>query len=226
MHWRASHLDPAASESTTALRQMSEIGCSHNAKAEARPEATALQALYLDDVFRYVAQRVEGREEAEDITAETFAAAFAALPRFRRECPVRLWLLSIARRQIVNALRRRKSRPQLSPPSSDAGRNDEDALLAVAAAGDTPGAALERAEARDAIRKLVGALKEEQREALLLKYVGELSTNEIAVVMKRSPQAVNSLLQRGRKTLYERGRKYFLDDELSDSNAPNDEVTP
>jgi DNA-directed RNA polymerase specialized sigma24 family protein len=53
-----------------------------------------------------VSRRVPGQEEAEDITAEVFAAAFVGLPRFRGHCPPYLWLLGIARRKIADALRR------------------------------------------------------------------------------------------------------------------------
>src|SRR5437879_11492919 len=72
--------------------------------------AAGLHERYLDDVFRYVLRRVSRREEAEDITAEVFAAAAAGLPRFRGHCPPHLWLLGIARRQIAGALRRRATR--------------------------------------------------------------------------------------------------------------------
>jgi DNA-directed RNA polymerase specialized sigma24 family protein len=59
------------------------------------------------------------------------------------------------------------------------------------------------------------SLKTEQCEALRLQYWEGLSVNEIAVVMKRSPAAVNSLLQRARKTIFERGKNYFLKDEVT-----------
>ncbi len=49
--------------------------------------AAVLHERYLEAIFRYVSRRVVRREEAEDITAEVFAAAFAGLPRFRGECP-------------------------------------------------------------------------------------------------------------------------------------------
>ncbi len=234
MHWLANSRNPALDASPANIaqatsREVDESKCSlGNTQAVAQLDAVELQKLYLEDVFRYVARRVPDREEAEDLTAEVFAGAFAALPRFRNQCHPRLWLLGIARRQVLSSLRRRKSRPQSLSALSRAQGDEAQAAPFVemmAAAGDSPGAALERAEARDAIRNLMSTLKEEQREALLLKYVGELSVNEIAVVMKRSPQAVNSLLQRGRKTLFERGRKYFLDDELNDSDAPSNEVT-
>ena len=51
--------------------------------------AGVLHERYLKDVFHYVQRRVSRPEEAEDITAEVFAAAFAGLPRFRGHCPPR-----------------------------------------------------------------------------------------------------------------------------------------
>src|SRR5207249_1792734 len=71
-----------------------------------RLTAADLHARYLADVFHYVLRRVRRIEEAEDITAEVFAAAFVGLPRFRGQCPPYLWLLSIARRRIIDARRR------------------------------------------------------------------------------------------------------------------------
>jgi len=68
--------------------------------------AAVLYERYLDDVYRYVVQRVASIDEAEDVTAEVFAAAAAGLPHFRSQCPPYLWLLSIARRQIARARRR------------------------------------------------------------------------------------------------------------------------
>src|SRR6266511_2403368 len=74
--------------------------------------AAGLYERHLEDVFRYVLHRVPRQEEAEDITAEVFAWAFAGLSRFRGDCPPHLWLLSIARRKIVDARRRRSVRQE------------------------------------------------------------------------------------------------------------------
>jgi RNA polymerase sigma-70 factor (ECF subfamily) len=175
--------------------------------------ASALHARYLRDVFRYVWQRVPSAEEAEDITAEVFAAAAAGLPSFRRQCPPYLWLLSIARRQIAFARRRRKARREtLASELTDAG-SDADPVWDALAAAEGPETTLMRAEARRVLRELVADLKPDQREALMLQYLERLSVAEIAVVMGRSRHAVNSLLQRARAYLYRRGRAYFLDDD-------------
>ena len=47
--------------------------------------AEALQERFLDDVFRYVSRRLSVRAEAEDVTAETFAAAFSSLQQIQRQ---------------------------------------------------------------------------------------------------------------------------------------------
>jgi RNA polymerase sigma-70 factor (ECF subfamily) len=174
--------------------------------------AAELHERYLRDVFRYVLQRVASVEEAEDITAEVFAAATAGLPRFRGECPPYLWLLSIARRQISRARRRWAVRREtLSSELADE-RPEADALWEALAAVEGPEAAMLRAEADRVLRRLLGQLNPDQQEALMLHYMERLPVAEIAVVMGRSSGAVASLLHRGRAALYRRGKGYFIGD--------------
>jgi RNA polymerase sigma-70 factor (ECF subfamily) len=176
-------------------------------------DAAALYRLYLKDVFQYVARRVP-RQEAEDITMQVFAAALEALPRFRSECPPRLWLLRIAHRKVVDALRRRAVRRETLASDLSPREPGEDLMVeALATAVEGPEAALQRLEAQRVMRQLVEQLNRDQREALLLQYVEGLSVAEIAVVMGRSAAAVSSLLQRARATLFRLGKPYFGDDE-------------
>ena len=178
-------------------------------------DATQLQRLYLPDVSRYVRRRVGSLEEAEDITVEVFVAAFAALPKFRHDCDARIWLFRIAYRCVLTSARRRKSRQYISHEQNAAEDETHDDETMYAVTLESPEVLAERAEAQRVLEKLLDALKAEQREALRLQYWEGLSINEIAVVMKRSPAAVNSLLQRARKTLFERGKEYFLPDEVT-----------
>jgi RNA polymerase sigma-70 factor (ECF subfamily) len=178
--------------------------------------AAALHERYLGDVCRYVLRHVRGIEEAEDIAAEVFAAAAAGLRRFRGQCPPYLWLLSIARRKIIDARRRRAARRETLASELDLEILDVGALWeqARSAAGgamvEGPETALMRAEAQRVVRDLLSQLNPDQREAVLLQYVERLSVADIAVVMGRSPASVTGLLQRARAALYRRGRAYFL----------------
>lgn len=169
--------------------------------------ADALYQRYLADVFAYVARRVLDRQEAEDVTAEVFAAAFVALPRQRGLNGPYPWLLGIARRKIADSRRRQTRRGgQMQALTDD--------LPATAA--DLPEAALARGERAKLIRELLAALPEDQREALLLHYVEGLPQAEVAVVLGRSPAAVNSLLQRARAAVYRQGHDYFLGESEAD----------
>jgi RNA polymerase sigma-70 factor, ECF subfamily len=165
---------------------------------------------YLDDVFRYVLQRVHGIEEARDITAEVFVAAAAGLPRFRGECPPYLWLLSIARKQIALARRRRETRRETLASELPSEGTGAEAVWEALAEVEGPEAALMQSEARRVVRDLLAELSPDQREAVLLQYVERLSVAEIATVMGRSPASVTGLLQRARAALRKRGRHYFL----------------
>jgi RNA polymerase sigma-70 factor, ECF subfamily len=172
--------------------------------------AAELHERYLKEIFRYVLQRATSLEEAEDITAEVFAAATTGLPRFRGECSPHLWLLSIARRQIARAHRGKAARRE-TLASELAGQGPEDpALWEALAAVEGPEAVLLRAEARRELYRLIRQLNPDQREALMLHYMERLSVAEIAVVMERTPGAIASLLHRARAALYRQGRGYFL----------------
>jgi RNA polymerase sigma-70 factor (ECF subfamily) len=180
-----------------------------------RPEkitAAELHERYLEAVFRYVLRRVLLVEEAEDITAAVFASATAALPRFRRECPPYLWLLSIARRQIARARRQQAIRRETLASELADEAPDAQALWEALAAVEGPEVTVIRAETRRVLHGLIAQLNEDQREALMLQYVERLSVAEIAHVMGRSPGSVRGLLERAKAALLRLGREYFLED--------------
>jgi RNA polymerase sigma factor (sigma-70 family) len=174
--------------------------------------AAELHERYLNEIFHYVLRRVPREEEAVDITAEVFAAAFAALPRFRGQCPTHLWLLSIARKQIALARRRHAARKETLASELADEVSAANSIWEGLAASEGPERALTRAEARRVVHELLAQLKADQREALLLQHWERLSIAEIAVVMGRSAASVNSLLERARRRFYRLGRPYFLGD--------------
>ncbi|HYF47435.1 MAG TPA: sigma-70 family RNA polymerase sigma factor [Acidimicrobiales bacterium] len=70
------------------------------------------------DVWRLCAHLVD-RASADDLTQDVYVRAVTALPRFRGESPVRLWLLGIARHVCVDEVRRRGRRRRIlgrTPP--------------------------------------------------------------------------------------------------------------
>ncbi|BDI29748.1 RNA polymerase sigma24 factor [Capsulimonas corticalis] len=171
------------------------------------PTAHELYTCHLDAVYGYVVRRVPHRQDAEDITGDVFAAALLALPKFRGGCRPVVWLIGIARRKIADSQRgvnRRRETLETDIPAE---------LAEWAGSVSGPECAAQRAEAVAEIRRLVLALKADQQEALLLQYVDGLTIAEIGYVMKRTPAAVNGLLQRARQAVFQNGRAYFHEEQ-------------
>ena len=149
-----------------------------------------LQRLYLDDVWRFVSSRLDRQEDAEDVTMEVMAAAFERVRNDTVVADYRLWLLTIAKNKVADALRRRYRRKETALVDSD----------------QPDGADHLR---RFTVNSILDKLPEDHSQALVLKYVNGLSTEEIAAVLGKSPEAANSLLQRARQGFRELGSGTF-----------------
>lgn len=156
-------------------------------EAEARAQTPdELVERFSGEVWRFVSSQIDRREDVEDVVMEVFAAAFTQFVQVRRAADQRLWLLAIARRKVADMWRRRYRRSEQS--LDDLERSMEDADLNVS---------------QIATRTALARLSESEREALILKYVNGLSTEEVAQVLRRSAPATNSLLQRARERMRE-----------------------
>jgi RNA polymerase sigma factor (sigma-70 family) len=126
-------------------------------------------------VLRFCAVRA-GSEHAEDCFQETMIAALRAYEQVRDAEAIRSWLFAIAARKAVDGHRARAREPV---PAGDA---IEASLAARAPATD--GAAHD-----DELWGRVRALPEKQRQAVTLRYLGDLTHREIATVMETSEPA-------------------------------------
>jgi RNA polymerase sigma-70 factor, ECF subfamily len=158
-----------------------------------------LQRRTLEAVFGYVFLRCGRREDAEDVTAEVFAAALASIDGFRGDARVETWLIGIARRKLIDAARRRDRRPEVLEAELYSTER-----LGLESDGDTPHEALERRDQSARVRTMVLQLPDAQREALWLHCVDQFSLAETARVMGRSENAVKGLIHRARLTIRER----------------------
>jgi RNA polymerase sigma-70 factor (ECF subfamily) len=170
--------------------------------------AAALYDRHLRDIYRYVSRRIPRREDAEDITADVFGEAFRCLRRLRSRDNPRVWLYGIARRKVIDHLRRSSRRPELLG-------TDVPGLGSISSGDDTEGA-YRRNEAAIKLRSILMGLNDTYREALILQYVEGLSISEVARVLGRTPTAANSLLQRARAAAFQAGKEYFLEFDSAD----------
>lgn len=159
-------------------------------------------------IVHRVAARVVGREEAEDVTQETFLRAYHRLPRFRGESPFRAWLLRIAHNTAVNAARRR--RPE--PVEVD---HEGPGAVAVPPARE-PVSALEESERRERLELKLGELRPEHRAVLVLRDLEGMAYEEIATVTETPIGSVKGRLHRARREMIDIMRANTYDWELPD----------
>lgn len=159
----------------------------------------ALYRKYLAQVYNFAVYELGDHHEAEDATERTFLSALANLHRFEERAPAadgedastfRIWLFQIARNVIAERRRGRRRRPE-SPLD-----------LAATAADpmDVEGSAIVREEAA-AAWGAVGRLEGDRRRAVVLRFVHEMTTTEIAAILERSEGAVRVLIHRALRSV-------------------------
>jgi RNA polymerase sigma-70 factor, ECF subfamily len=140
------------------------------------------------DVLAYALRRAAGPEDAADVVAETFLAAWRRLADVPAGTDARLWLYGVARRVLANQRRGERRRLRL-------GERLRDDLSALAVPGPPASAA------DHAVLVALSRLDEGDRELLLLVGWEELEPAEAARVVGASAVAVRSRLHRARRRL-------------------------
>ena len=141
------------------------------------------------EVHSYLLRAVLGNHAlAEDLTQETFLVALVATREGRPEALSMAWLMGVARHKMIDHYRK-STRDERRASLLTAGTNDVDELESLA----------DQEPAR--IVQSLCALSSEHRLVLVLKYLADLTVQQIARTLDRSPQAIESLLARARRAL-------------------------
>ncbi|MCU0228193.1 MAG: RNA polymerase sigma factor [Bryobacterales bacterium] len=145
-------------------------------------------------VFRLAVAIVRNLADAEDVTQETYLAAFRTAAGFRGESTALTWLLRICRRQAWRTVSRRRESvadvPSLESLAQAAGWGTED-----------PERCANRAEDRAQLQLALQSLSTEHREVLLLRDLQGLHGDQVAALLGLPLPAMKSRLHRARLSL-------------------------
>ena len=137
---------------------------------------------HVDSVYRYLLYRVREPSDAEDLTSEVFTRAFANIHRYRWQGKSFLaWLYTIARNAVTD--RRRRDRPTV----------ELDNAYGLAAEGPTAHDRAVLGEEVDALRGAVKHLTGEQQEVLVLRFIENMSSREVATILGKNEGAIRAL---------------------------------
>ena len=158
-----------------------------------RRDEEAFGALYdthVSRVYRHVYYMLGNPAEAEDLTAQAFLQAWAAIERYQiRGAPFVSWVMRIAHNLGVSHLRSRKPGAELPETLVDQSRE-----------GD-PEEVLQRQVDGDRVREAILQLRDEHRRVIILRFVQDLDYREVAEIVGKSVPAVRVIQHRALNAL-------------------------
>ena len=164
-------------------------------------------------IFRLAQNLTQNREDAEEVSQDSFARAFLNMDTFRGDSRFSTWLSRIAINQSLMKLRTRRSRDLHFEPLATT--EDTPFFAEVADASPTPEQRYSQEELHRIFASAMDELPLTFREVLHLREVEERSTGETARILGLSISAVKSRALRGRQKLRQVLTRYFRPSELT-----------
>lgn len=136
-------------------------------------------------LYAYCVTLTRNRADAEDLAAETMYRAIRHADKFRGDCPVGVWLCSIARNFFLTQEKKRKRPPPLPDPPEDLFSGDE------------------KEDVKEIILHM-NALEEPYRGVFLLRTIGKAEYGEIAKIYEKSESWARVTYHRARLKIIEK----------------------
>jgi RNA polymerase sigma-70 factor (ECF subfamily) len=148
------------------------------------PRAAAIFERHHLAIYRFLRRATGDGTSAEDLTQEVFLRVVRGVDRYEDRFRERAWVFRIARNVLLDGHRRaQKVHPILGLEAAEqvtvAGRQAESVVL----------------------QEALGSLREEEREAFLLREVAGLGYEEIGPIVEATPDAVRMRIYRARTAL-------------------------
>ena len=164
---------------------------------------TQIYERYANAIYRYIYFRVGEADLAEDLQADVFLRMFEGLERYEdRGWPISAWLYRIAHDRTVDTLRRRKVRRHVPYERWDGSYDGPE---------DKISAQLEHEELVDSLNDLTT----EQRQVILMRFMNDMSIQEVAKELGRSEGSVKALQHRGLQSLARRMALHTMTEDLA-----------
>jgi RNA polymerase sigma-70 factor (ECF subfamily) len=141
-------------------------------------------------VFRFIQRMVRNTAIADDLVSQVFLDVWRSANSFENRSRVSTWLLSIARLKALSSLRKRTYE-----------NIDQDNVVAIVDAADTPEVALDRKKTNAILRACIDKLSPAHREIIELIYYHEKSVAEASEIVGIPYATVKSRMFYARKQL-------------------------
>ncbi len=130
---------------------------------------------YFRDVYRYLLRLSANEHLAEELTSDTFFRAMRALPAFRGDCDIRVWLCGIAKNCYYSYTARHK--PPLPAEAAEhiPDTTEEDMIESI-----------DRRLTCATVQRVLHTIEEPYREVFMWRVYAELSFREIGALFGKN----------------------------------------
>jgi RNA polymerase sigma-70 factor (ECF subfamily) len=148
-------------------------------------------------ILNFIYRMVDCREDAEDLTQNVFFRAFHELRKLQDSERFESWLYRIARNEVYQAFRKRRSEPAIQELRNANAEGDQ-LPFELTDTRPTPQDEVLHQELGTAIRNALGSLPPKLREVFVLAVIHEMSYADISSVVGRSLLSVKTDIFRAR----------------------------
>ncbi|MNO59017.1 ECF RNA polymerase sigma factor SigW [compost metagenome] len=155
--------------------------------------------LYKDKIFHLAYRMLSNRHEAEDIVQETFLRVYKNWNRYDEKQKFSTWIYRIATNLCIDRLRKRKPSYYLDAEMNDQEGMDGYSLIP----GDerTPESEYLLSETQQMIHHAIEGLPAKYKSVIILRYLQEMSLQEIGDILDMPVTTVKTRVHRGREFL-------------------------
>lgn len=155
--------------------------------------------IYKNSIYQLCFRMLGNRHEAEDMAQEAFIRAYVNINSFNQDLKFSTWLYRIATNLCIDRIRKKK--PDYYLDAEVSGTDGLTMYSQLASDSPLPEKELESLELQETVQKEIMKLPEKYRSVIVLKYIEELSLNEISEILDMPLGTVKTRIHRGREAL-------------------------
>ncbi|MGP4074027.1 RNA polymerase sigma factor SigW [Piscibacillus sp. B03] len=154
---------------------------------------------YQHGIYQHCYRMLGNHHDAQEMTQETFVRAYTSIQSFKQKNKFAPWLYRIATNLSIDWMRKKKPLHILDQPISD--DYNSTYVDQIIQEGPTPEESVQDQELNNTIQQAILELPSKYRAVIVLKYVRDLSLEEIAETLDLPVGTVKTHLHRGREAL-------------------------
>ncbi|MCF6093868.1 RNA polymerase sigma factor SigW [Microaerobacter geothermalis] len=169
------------------------------AKKGDRQAFAELVDIYKDKVYHLAYRMLGNTQEAEDIGQETFLRVYSNLARYDEGYKFSTWIYRIATNLCIDRLRKR--RQVYSLDAEVEGTDGLDMYSQISDQRKGPEEEILTSELQGVIQDAIHQLPPKYKNVIILRYVNDLSIQEISEILDIPVPTVKTRIHRGREAL-------------------------